>query len=139
MQELSQNPDNCGYPVPMNTGRPAKSKRTAFGSRLHKAREAKGLSQKQIADELDIAQQTYASWERSRSAIRPDDLIKLTRILNIDINELLGIKPVAKKTGGPTGKARKTFERVSKLPRYQQQRILGTVEDMLIAQEARAS
>jgi hypothetical protein len=37
----------------------------------------------------------------------------------------------------PTGKARKLFEGVSKLPRSQQQRILAMVEDMLIAQEAK--
>ena len=33
---------------------------------------------------------------------------------------------------------RTIFERVSQLPRFQQQRILATVEDMLIAQSAKS-
>ena len=35
--------------------------------------------------------------------------------------------------GGPVGKARRVFEEVSKLPRHQQQRILGIVEDLIAA------
>jgi hypothetical protein len=38
-----------------------------------------------------------------------------------------------------TGKAQTLLEQLSKLPRNQQQRILATVEDMLVAQEAKAS
>ncbi len=139
MQAISPIPDNSGYNAGVPSGRPAKVNRTPFGARLNKAREAKGLSQKQVAEKMGIAQQTYAAWERRRSVIKPEDLAKLATLLEVDVNELLGTKPVPKKAGGPTGKARKVFERVSQLPRYQQQRILATVEDMLIAQEAKAS
>ena len=117
----------------MQTGRPPKTDRCPFGRRLHAARESKGLSQRQVAEALGMAQQTYAAWERRPVAIKPEDLIKLADLLEIEVTELLGRGKSKPKRNAPTGKARKVFEAVSELPRYQQQRILGVVEDMMAA------
>ena len=68
--------------------------------------------------------------------IRPEFLAGLAKVLGVSTEQLLGADTPPKKDG-PTGKARKLFEEVSKLPRSQQQRILAMVEDMLIAQEAK--
>ena len=132
MQAVSHSPDNVVYTGGVQTGRPPKTDRCPFGERLHRAREAKGFSHQQVAEALDMAQQTYAAWERRPVAIKPDDLVKLAALLDIDVAELLGSKPKPKR-GAPTGKARKVFDEVSKLPRYHQQRILGVVEDMMAA------
>ena len=121
----------------MQTGRPAKSERSPLGEKLHSAREAKGLSQKEVADHLGMAQQTYASLERKKISVRPEDLIKLSELFAVPVGELIGEANQPKKKDGPTGKARKLFEEVSMLPRHQQQHILQTVEGMLIAQKAR--
>ena len=117
----------------MQTGRPPKTARCPFGQRLHQAREAKGLSQRQVAEALGMAQQTYSAWERRPVAIKPEDLVKLAEVLAVDVTKLLGYSGPKPRRGAPTGKARKVFEEVSGLPRYQQQRILGVVEDMLTA------
>ena len=87
---------------------------------------------------METTQSAYAAWEREHIALRPEQIAKLRKILKIRVEELFEDAP-ARRTGGPTGKARRLFEQVSELPRRQQQRILGTVEDMLIAQEAKAS
>ena len=66
-----------------------------------------------------------------------DQLSQLTEVLGVSADYFLGRQN--KKTGtGPAGKARLIFERVSQLPRFHQQRILSTVEDMLIAQRAKS-
>ena len=113
----------------MKTGRPAKYPRTQFGERLNAAREVLGLSQAQVADKLGITQTAYASWERHPVALRPDQIEKLTEILNISVDELFGKEEKnGRRSGGPVGKARRLFEAVSKLPRLQQQHVLTVVE-----------
>ena len=133
MQAVSHSDDNPLYSVGMQTGRPPKTGRCPFGERLHGARETKGLSQRQVAEALNMAQQTYAAWERRPVAIKPEDLMNLAKLLDIEVTELLGDSKPKPKRVAPTGKARKVFEAVSQLPRYQQQRILGVVEDMMTA------
>ncbi len=122
------------YDVVMNTGRPASQPRTAFGQRLHAAREARGLSQAQVAEQLGMSQNAYACWERKPVALRPDQVEQLAKILSVSIDTLFTGNEGLDRKGGPIGKARRVFDEVSRLPRKRQQRILGVVEDMLSAQ-----
>jgi len=121
----------------MPGGRPPKLKRSEFGERLVSIRQRAGLSQTQVAEKLGVSQQAYAGWERSTTALRPDDLAKLADVLGTTTDELLGKRVASKRGTGPTGKARQVFERVSQLPRATQQRILANVEDALTAYEVR--
>lgn len=118
----------------MPVGRPAKFKRSPFGEKLLAARQQAGLSQIQVAEKLRITQQTYAGWERRTTALKPEYISGLAGILNVSVDYLLGYQNGTQRKGGPVGKARRVFEEVSKLPRHQQQRILGIVEDLLAAQ-----
>lgn len=69
----------------MQTGRPAKKERTAFGQRL---REQAGLSQQQLADRIGLTQGVYAYWERHPVALRPDQLLKVAEALNVSVEDL---------------------------------------------------
>ena len=122
------------YDVAMNTGRPARHPRTPFGERLHAAREARGLSQAQVAEQLGMSQNAYACWERKPVALRPDQVEQLAKILDVSVEALFNGDGGPDRKGGPTGKARRVFDEVSRLPRKRQQRILSVVEDMLAAQ-----
>lgn len=137
MQAVSLNFKNCPYNADMNTGRPAKTERTPFGSRLHQAREDKGLSQQQVADKLGVPVKTYANWERRSVGIKPEHLNSIAMILSVSLDWLFDAPTAPKKQDGPTGKARKLFEEVSQMPRHQQQRILATVDDMIAGQKAK--
>lgn len=127
------------YDGAMNTGRPASQPRTPFGERLHAAREARGLSQAQVADQLGMSQNAYACWERKPVALRPDQVEKLAAVLGVSVDALFNGNAGSDRKGGPTGKARRVFDEVSRLPRKRQQRILNVVEDMLTAQRVAAS
>lgn len=122
------------YHDAVNTGRPSLQPRTDFGARLHAAREACGFSQAHVAERLGISQNAYACWERRPVALRPEQVEQIAKILNVSVEALFNGNTGASRKGGPTGKARRIFEEVSRLPRKRQQRILNTVEDMLIAQ-----
>jgi transcriptional regulator with XRE-family HTH domain len=137
MQAYSVSFFSLGYSPDMAMGRPAKSKRTEFGARLVTARQELGLSQAQVAEKLGITQQSYGGWERRETALKPEHLLQLTAILNVTVDYLLGKETDRKRRGGPAGKARQVFERVSQLPRATQQRILANVEDALTAYEVR--
>jgi transcriptional regulator with XRE-family HTH domain len=139
MQAVSPIFPSTQYNALMKTGRPSFRKRTDFGQRVHAAREALGLSQAQVAEQLGITQPSYAPWERDPVALRPDQLAQLASILQVSIDELVsGAEQQRRTNGGPIGKARRVFEEVNKLPRHQQQRIVGVVEDMIAAQRLTA-
>ncbi len=137
MQAFPVSAADRGYPPDMITGRPAKTTRTEFGERIVAARQQLGLTQAQVAEALGITQQSYAGWERYPTALKPEHLRELARILKVSVDFLLGEKPPRQRGGGPAGKARRVFEAVSKLPRHQQQRIVSVVE-ALVAQAGSA-
>jgi len=134
MQALSVSFSTAPYDDGMITGRPAKFERSPFGERLVAARQTLGLSQTQVAEKLGITQQTYAGWERRTTALRPDHIAQLAKVLNASVEHLLGQAPAKQRGGGPVGKARRVFEEVSKLPRNRQKHIIRVVEDLLVAQ-----
>lgn len=136
MQAISVSPAFDPYNAGMPMGRPAKTKRSALGERITALRERAGLSQTDLADKLGIGQQTVAYWERRAVVLKPDQIDAIAAALGCTHQEILGVE-APKTRGGPVGKAKALFERVSALPRDRQQRILGAVEDMLAAHENR--
>jgi transcriptional regulator with XRE-family HTH domain len=112
----------------MQTGRPAKTKRTEFGERLYLLRQQSGLSQQQVAARLGLTQRAYAHWERNPVALRPDQLLKLAEVLNASVEEMIGSREKRKRGAGPAGKMRRLFEAASKLPRSQQEKIAAVLE-----------
>jgi len=110
-------------------GRPTKQPRSALGQRLANARERAGISQKELARQLGTTQQRIAYWERKATGFRSEaTLAKLTKILGISADELLGTRTPRTPVAKPVGRARQLFEAVSKLPRRQQEKILDILE-----------
>jgi len=136
MQEQMITFSDSLYTARMKTGRPAKRPRTPFGERLHSAREELGLSQAQVAKEIGITQNAYAMWERHPIALKPEQIEQVAKVLKIPIEILFVSGGTKQRKGGPTGKVRKIFEEVNKLPRNQQQRIVSVVEDMITARRS---
>lgn len=116
-----------------------KSNRSALGERIARARAASGLTQHQLAERLGVSQQMVGYLEVRPVAVRPEMLAKISEILGVSLDELIGGNGAPRKPTGPSGRVRRVFEEVSKLPRSRQQRILATVEDMLTAQRVAAN
>ncbi|MEE8825003.1 HTH-type transcriptional regulator ImmR [Lentilactobacillus sunkii] len=72
-----------------------------FGERLKQARIKNGLTQKQVADQLNLSRQTISSWETENSYPDIDSLIKLSNFYQISLDVLLkedvGMKEYLKK------------------------------------------
>ncbi|MCC6233934.1 MAG: helix-turn-helix transcriptional regulator [Verrucomicrobiales bacterium] len=128
MQGFSVSLASLIYDDGMAMGRPPKSERSEFGERLAAARQQLGLTQSQVAERLGITQQSYAGWERRQTALKPEHLVSLAGILEVSVEHLLGQEEPRKRNGGPAGRLRQVFERASRLPRHQQNKIAEFVE-----------
>jgi transcriptional regulator with XRE-family HTH domain len=137
MSALKVIPENFGYDPVMRSGRPSTQERSPFGQRLCEARISSGISQTQLAEKIGVSQSGYAAWERGRSSPSPAQIETLAQLLGVPVANFFEGRTL--RQGGPKGLAKKLFEEVAELPRHHQKRILGTVEDMLIAQRAKGS
>ena len=63
-----------------------------FGDNLKKARKEKGLSQEALAEKLNVVRQTISKWEKGLSIPDGDMLIKLSQVLEVSVETLLGSK-----------------------------------------------
>jgi transcriptional regulator with XRE-family HTH domain len=116
-------------------GRPAKMERSALGQRIAELREAANLSQREVAASLGIAQPSYAAWERRNVALTHDQFKKLAGILGVQVADFFSESDQPATRNGPVGRARKTFEAISALPRSRQKQLLDVV-DILMAKPA---
>lgn len=56
---------------------------------IREGRKAKGLSQQQVANRLEVHRLRVTDWESGRVALKADDLLRLAKLLNIDLNSLV--------------------------------------------------
>jgi transcriptional regulator with XRE-family HTH domain len=109
------------------------------GKRLRSLRLAAGLSQSELAARLGVHRSNIGFWETKGIIPRSDLLAPMAEALGVTVGEIIGADARPKRpVAAPAGRARLVFDRVSKLPRRQQQHIIRVVEDLLVAQTAHA-
>jgi transcriptional regulator with XRE-family HTH domain len=93
-----------------------------------------GLSQYELARYVGVPQANIAFWERSEKPPRSEVLPKMAEALGVTVEDLLNVnagktapRKATKSNGRPAGKVREVFDRVSKLPRRQQEHIVNWV------------
>ena len=62
-----------------------------FCERLKSARNNLGISQKKLAEYLYVSQQSVAKWESDKATPNPETITKISEILNVSTDYLLGI------------------------------------------------
>jgi transcriptional regulator with XRE-family HTH domain len=107
----------------------------ALGTRIAELRKEQSLSQQALADELGIAQQTFAHYEVGRARMPVSLLPQLARIFGVGVDELLGLRNGTGKRG-PAPKFQKQLERIGQLPRAKQ-RVVIEMLDGVLAQASR--
>ena len=50
------------------------------------------MTQKELADIIDVSQSTVSTWERNIHTINSKDLVKLCNYFNISADEILGLE-----------------------------------------------
>ena len=69
-----------------------------IGERISKRRKSMGLTQEQLAEKMDVSIQMISNLERGVKAIRIDNLVKLSKVLNVTTDYIL----VGYQTSGDT-------------------------------------
>ena len=110
-----------------------------LGARIAQARKDHGLTQQQLAEQLGLAQQTYAHYEVGRARLPASMLPTLAKLLTLSLDELMG-NPVAppKRAGrrGPTSRLHQQIDAVEQLPKTKQQ-FVSQMLDTVLAQAGR--
>ena len=65
-------------------------------SRLKKLREQHRLSQKGLADAIEISPRTYSDYERGTIRVPLETLIDLAKFYNVDLNYISGVSNIRK-------------------------------------------
>lgn len=63
-----------------------------YGQRIRELREERGMTQKQLADELHVNQRTLSRFELEQHDVSTAILIALTRIFHVSADYILGIE-----------------------------------------------
>ena len=102
----------------------------AFGTRIAVLRKESGITQVQLAEAMDVSQQTVASWEVGRRGVPVSNLPLLARTLGVSVEALIGEKAAPAKRG-PTPKLQQQVERLSRLPQAKQRVVMEMLEGFL--------
>lgn len=102
----------------------------ALGARVAALRKEQGLSQQAVADELGIAQQTYAHYEVGRIRMPVSLVPEIAQFFGIGVDALLGVKNGAGKRG-PAPKLQRQIERIHQLPKARQKFVMEMLETVL--------
>ncbi len=60
---------------------------------LIRLRKERGLSQEELADKLSVSRQAVSKWERGEALPDTDNLIRLAKLYNVSIDEIVGYSP----------------------------------------------
>ena len=89
------------------------------------------MTQVQMAEALDIAQQTYASYEVGFRRVPVSMLPTIARVLSMETDSLIGAPSKTRSKRGPAPKFQQHLERISQLPKSQQRFVLRMLETAL--------
>lgn len=114
----------------------SKAKESA-SSHLRELRESAGLTVRELARQIGTNHPNVIYWEKAGRVAKTEFLLPMAKALGVSVEELLGA-PKSKRTA-PGGRVGLVFEKVSKIPRRQQSKILDVVEALVDQHEAKAS
>lgn len=105
-----------------------------LGRRIAALRQEVGVSQRALAAELGIAQQTLAHYEVGRLRVPVWLVPPLARRFGVPTDVLLGVPRATPAKRGPTPQLQRRLERLTRLPKAQQQLVLAMLDGLLTHQ-----
>ena len=61
-----------------------------FGEKLQKLRKESGLSQEELADQLNVSRQAVSKWERDNGYPETEKIVRMSKMFQVTIDYLLG-------------------------------------------------
>jgi transcriptional regulator with XRE-family HTH domain len=102
-----------------------------IGQRLARLRRERGLTQVELAQRLGVAQPVVSDYERGELRLHGQLIVKLTDILAVSSEELLGLKKSPSNGSIRNRRLLRRLQEIDKLPRRDQQALLRTIDRFL--------
>src|SRR5579871_4239188 len=96
-KHISDSPADAWYP-PIMAGRPPTKPAPRFGAQLAALRKARGLTQQQLADQLELSLDMLTYYERRAKNPTAEFVARAAAILGVSTDELLGRPGPAKRS-----------------------------------------
>ncbi len=106
-----------------------------LGERVAQLRKAQQITQVKMAQILGISQQHVASFECGRRKIPASILPTLSRVLDVSVEELLGMKRQANKRG-PVAALNRKVDQIKTLPRTKQKFVMEMLDTVIKQQSS---
>jgi len=103
----------------------------SVGQRLARLRRERGITQAELATMLGLAQPNVSDYERGVLRLNADLILKLTRILKVSSDELLGIKESGKAHATGNRRLARRLDEIDSLPRRDQEALHRTIDAFL--------
>lgn len=101
-----------------------------LGARIAELRKAQGVTQVQLAEWLEVSQQTVNAYEVGRRRMPVSSLPRLARLLGVSLEELIGEEARPAKRG-PAPKLQRQIERIQELPKPKQRFVMEMLETVI--------
>lgn len=100
----------------------------SIGARIAHLRKDRGLTQKELADQLDVSQPVVSDYENDVIRIPADVVIQLAAVLNVSSDELLGLKGNDTTKGILNRRLNRCLVAIKKLSKRDQEALLRTID-----------
>jgi len=101
------------------------------GTRLARLRRDRGITQAELAESLGLAQPNVSDYERGVLRLNADLILKITRVLKVSADELLGLQEPKSSRPAPKGRLARKLQEIERLPRRDQEALLRTIDAFL--------
>lgn len=112
---------------------PHKAVNLALGKRLAHFRTLRGLSQRELAERVNVVQVVVSDYEVGKLRLTAEVALRFAAALDVPIQELLQIDmpPEIVQQRKPSRKVLERLEQIQSLPRRKQDAILTTIDHFL--------
>ena len=107
-----------------------------LGERVAQLRKARGITQVQLAEALEVSQQTVQAYEVGRRRIPVSTLRLLSKTLSVSLDELMADGEHAPRKREAVPQVQRQLERISQLPKPKRRAVMDVIE-ALLAQQGR--
>jgi len=123
-----------GFPQEFPVVRTARSKKPveeSFGDRLARLRKARGYTQTELGEILDLSQRMMTYYEREEGRPPAHLLGRMAEALGVSVEELLGLKPVADKPAPRDTRLWRKLREIEKLPASDRKTVIKLMDGLL--------
>jgi transcriptional regulator with XRE-family HTH domain len=120
-------------PRKKTTEDPHKAVNMALGKRLAHLRTLRGLSQRELAERVNVVQVVVSNYEVGKLRITAEMALRFAAALDVPVQELLhtDTPPEIVQQRKPSRKVLERLEQIQSLPRRKQDAILTTIDHFL--------